>query len=88
MNGTKPKGPSLSRQVSGCGQCYPRGKEDVHAAMHREVRMTRKSIGICDVSTLGKIDIQGPDAAKFLNRAYSNGLDPGRRQSPLWPDAP
>jgi len=55
-------------------QYYPRGNEDVHAAMRREVKMTRGGVGICDVSTLGKIDIQGPDAAEFLNRAYSNGF--------------
>ena len=34
--------------------------------------MTRASVGICDVTTLGKIDIQGRDAAEFLNRVYSN----------------
>ncbi|MEM1149021.1 MAG: sarcosine oxidase subunit alpha family protein [Pseudomonadota bacterium] len=41
-------------------------------AVDREVRMTRASVGICDVTTLGKIDIQGRDAAEFLNRIYSN----------------
>ena len=39
----------------------------------REVKATRERVGICDVSTLGKIDIQGPDAAEFLNRLYCNG---------------
>jgi len=34
--------------------------------------MTRNSVGICDVSTLGKIDIQGKDAGKFLNKIYIN----------------
>lgn len=38
----------------------------------REVRMVRETVGICDVTTLGKIDIQGPDAAEFLDRVYSN----------------
>jgi sarcosine oxidase subunit alpha len=38
----------------------------------REVLMTRNSVGICDVSTLGKIDIQGKDAGKFLNKIYIN----------------
>ncbi|MCR9254810.1 MAG: sarcosine oxidase subunit alpha family protein [Alphaproteobacteria bacterium] len=55
-------------------QYYPRPGEDVHAAMRREVKMTRNGVGLCDVSTLGKIDIQGPDAAEFLNRTYSNGF--------------
>ena len=33
----------------------------------------RTSVGVCDVSTLGKIDIQGGDAAEFLDRVYCNG---------------
>ncbi len=40
----------------------------------REVLQTRASVGICDVTTLGKIDIQGRDAAEFVNRVYSNGF--------------
>ncbi|WP_276120567.1 sarcosine oxidase subunit alpha family protein [Pararhizobium qamdonense] len=38
----------------------------------REVRNVRENVGICDVSTLGKIEIFGPDAAEFLNRLYCN----------------
>ncbi len=38
----------------------------------REVNMVRQSVGVCDVSTLGKIDIQGPDAAQFLDFVYTN----------------
>lgn len=38
----------------------------------REARAVRRSVGICDVSTLGKIDVQGPDAATFLDRLYIN----------------
>ena len=38
----------------------------------REVTMVRTSVGIADVSTLGKIDIQGPDAARFLDFVYTN----------------
>ncbi len=41
-------------------------------SVDREVIATRKSVGICDVTTLGKIDIQGRDAAAFLNLVYSN----------------
>ena len=47
----------------------------------REVRMVRDHVGICDVSTLGKIDIQGPDAAAFLDFVYANTfstLKPGK----------
>ena len=38
----------------------------------REVKAARERVGLCDVSTLGKIDVQGPDAAEFLNRLYCN----------------
>lgn len=43
--------------------------------------MVRRSVGICDVTTLGKIDVQGPDAATFLDRVYCNTfstLKPGK----------
>ena len=51
---------------------YPREGEDMHAAVQREVAAVRESIGIVDATTLGKIDIQGGDAAEFLNRIYTN----------------
>ncbi len=51
---------------------YPRAGEDLHAAVAREVREVRRSVGILDASTLGKIDIQGSDAAELLNRIYTN----------------
>ncbi|MGA2817333.1 MAG: sarcosine oxidase subunit alpha family protein [Xanthobacteraceae bacterium] len=38
----------------------------------REVRTVRSSVGFCDVSTLGKIEVHGPDAGNFLNRLYIN----------------
>ncbi len=50
-------------------------------SVDREVVTTRRSVGICDVSTLGKIDIQGKDAGKFLNKVYVNTfstLKPGK----------
>ena len=53
-------------------QYYPRPGEDWLAAAQREVNTVRNSVGICDVTTLGKIDIQGPDAAKFLECVYTN----------------
>ncbi|NNF72352.1 MAG: sarcosine oxidase subunit alpha, partial [Rhodobacteraceae bacterium] len=50
---------------------FPRaGEKTWRAACDREVRMVRETVGICDVSTLGKIDIQGPDAAAFLDLIY------------------
>jgi sarcosine oxidase subunit alpha len=51
---------------------YPQHGEDIHAAVNREVKAVRDSLGILDATTLGKIDIQGRDAAEFLNRVYTN----------------
>jgi sarcosine oxidase subunit alpha len=51
---------------------YPLPGEDIMAALKREAKMVRESVGMCDVSTLGKIEIFGPDAAEFLNRLYIN----------------
>ena len=46
--------------------------ETVEQAYVREARTTREAAGIADVSTLGKIAVQGPDAADFLDRVYTN----------------
>ncbi|MEL6792906.1 MAG: glycine cleavage T C-terminal barrel domain-containing protein, partial [Pseudomonadota bacterium] len=43
-------------------------------SVDREVVTTRSKVGICDVTTLGKIDIQGADAGAFLDRVYQNGF--------------
>jgi len=51
---------------------YPRDGETMSVAVNREVTAVREAIGILDASTLGKIDIRGPDAAEFLNRVYTN----------------
>jgi methylglutamate dehydrogenase subunit C len=51
---------------------FPLEGEDWLAAASREVVATRTRVGLCDVSTLGKIDVQGADAAEFLNRLYCN----------------
>ena len=48
-------------------------QNDMDRAIAREVTTTRSAVGLVDVSTLGKIDIQGSDAAEFLNRVYVNG---------------
>ena len=40
----------------------------------REMELVRKGVGLADVSTLGKIDVQGRDASEFLNRIYVNGF--------------
>ncbi len=51
---------------------FPQNKEDIHQAVKRECLAVRNSLGILDASTLGKIDLQGPDATKFLNMIYTN----------------
>ena len=51
---------------------FPQSGEDWLASASREVLTTRERVGLCDVSTLGKIDVQGRDAAEFLNRLYCN----------------
>ena len=51
-----------------------KGEKGWRDSVDREVEMTRTSVGICDVTTLGKIDIQGKDAAEFLNRVYTNAF--------------
>lgn len=54
---------------------FPReGEKTWRQSCDREVAMVRGSVGICDVSTLGKIDVQGPDAAKFLDFIYCNTM--------------
>ncbi|MBB3946149.1 sarcosine oxidase subunit alpha [Rhizobium skierniewicense] len=60
---------------------YPRAGEDMHQAVNRECRTVRAAVGVFDASTLGKIEVVGPDAAKFLNLLYTNAWDtlkPGR----------
>ena len=52
---------------------YPRAGEDMAQAVAREAKHVREAVGLVDVSTLGKIDIAGRDAAEFLNRVYVNG---------------
>jgi len=52
---------------------FPReGETNWRQSCDREVNMVRSTVGVCDVSTLGKIDVQGPDAAAFLDRIYTN----------------
>lgn len=48
------------------------GESHWRQSVDREVQQTRESVGICDVTTLGKIDVQGRDAALFLDRVYAN----------------
>jgi sarcosine oxidase subunit alpha len=60
---------------------YPRAGEDLEAATLRECRAVREDVGILDASTLGKIDVRGPDAAELLERLCATRigtLAPGR----------
>ncbi len=50
---------------------FPQVGEDMDAAVSRECRATRRSLGIMDASTLGKIEVVGPDAAEFVDRMYA-----------------
>ncbi len=62
-------------------RAYPGPGETLDGAIRREALAVRNSVGLVDVSTLGKIDIQGPDTAELLDRMYTNGwksLDVGR----------
>lgn len=52
---------------------YPEAGADLRTSYIREAAHVRQHVGIVDVSTLGKIAVQGPDAAEFLNRLYVNG---------------
>ncbi|MCU0906927.1 MAG: sarcosine oxidase subunit alpha family protein [Rhodobacteraceae bacterium] len=54
---------------------FPRpGETTWRQSCDREVVMVRTAVGVCDVSTLGKIDVQGPDAAAFLDFVYTNTM--------------
>ena len=51
---------------------FPESGESMDEAVRRECRTVRTSVGIFDASTLGKINVQGPDAAEFLSRVYTS----------------
>ena len=51
---------------------YPKPGEGFQTALDRECLAVRNSVGVFDASTLGKIEIWGPDAVEFLNRIYTN----------------
>lgn len=51
---------------------FPRGRETMREAVARECQAVRDGVGIFDASTLGKIEVVGPDAAEFMNRIYVN----------------
>ncbi len=60
---------------------FPCDGEDMHRAVARECRAVRNGVGLFDATTLGKIEVAGPDAAEFLDRIYTGNftrLAPGR----------
>ena len=60
---------------------FPQPGESCRASSVREAARVRESVGMVDVSSLGKVDVQGPDVAEFLNRVYVNNwdtLEPGK----------
>ncbi len=61
--------------------CYPRAGESAAQAIRREAAAVRAGVGLFDASSLGKVVVDGPDAAAFLNIAFYNevaNLKPGR----------
>lgn len=61
--------------------CYLRGSENREAAINREVRAVRTALGLFEGSPLGKIEVRGRDAGRFLHRIYMNNvtsLQPGK----------
>jgi sarcosine oxidase subunit alpha len=52
--------------------CYRSKDESRAEAINREILAVRNGVGLLDASTLGKIEIKGPDAAEFLDRIYTN----------------
>ena len=60
---------------------FPRDGEDLDQAVTRECLAVRRGVGVMDASTLGKIDVRGPDAVRFLERIYTHDvgrMSPGR----------
>ena len=51
---------------------YKHGDENLFDASKREATNVRNNVGVCDVTSLGKIDIKGSDSSEFLNRVYTN----------------
>tara|TARA_Y100000590_G_scaffold408884_1_gene500379 strand:+ start:13 stop:2619 length:2607 start_codon:yes stop_codon:yes gene_type:complete len=51
---------------------YKQDNETLQEAAKREASNVRNNVGLCDVTSLGKIDIKGSDSAEFLNRVYTN----------------
>src|SRR5690606_28605486 len=56
-------------------QWYPKpGEKDWLESVSREAKTVRSAVGVCDVSTLGKIEITGPDSGRLLDLVYANAM--------------
>ena len=53
---------------------FPNSNETLDQAVHRECLASRSSVGLMDASTLGKIDVRGPDALRFLEKIYTHNI--------------
>lgn len=53
---------------------FPKENENIHQSVDRECLAVRNSVGVMDASTLGKIDVHGPDAVTFLERIYTHDV--------------
>ena len=62
------------RRVAACRILSTPGRNRLARSVSREVRTVRSAVGVCDVSTLGRIDVQGSDAGVFLDRVYTNAF--------------
>ena len=80
--------PTSSRSASGGAPIAIRAPARTSSSGHpRDRSRVRNNVGLLDASTLGKIEIKGPDAAEFLDRIYTNDvLDAESRALPLRPD--
>ena len=56
-------------------QWYPKpGEREWLESVNREARAVRSAVGVCDVSTLGKVEVMGPDAGRLLDLLYANTM--------------
>jgi sarcosine oxidase subunit alpha len=55
-------------------RCFPRAGETLPQAIARECQAVRTAVGLFDASTLGKIEVAGPDAGTFLDRLYTGNF--------------
>ena len=82
------RAPPSSRSANGAGPTPIRVPAKTSMpSINREILAVRHKVGLLDASTLGKIEIKGPDAAEFLDRMYTNMFSTLKvGKLPLWAD--